>query len=156
MLTKRVLNHTCTKVSFVHQIPYGLLKRKKTISRRIFQGEMLSACETVCLWTLNFPLSKDTQFIYSVQEQEIPAVLCTEQILILWLFPWTQCRKQSCGDLLDDFWVCRSLATPFLSFLQLGKGQEESRHVVEEGTVAALPRSSNKGRDTTVGLKGPK
>lgn len=103
----------------------------------------------------DFPLSKDIQFIYTVQEQEIPVVFCSEQILILWVFPWTQCIKQSCGDLLNVFWVCRSLATPFLSFLWPGKGQEESRHVVEERTVAALAGSSNKSRNTTVGLKSP-
>lgn len=35
---------------------------------------MLSDCEIVCLWTLNFSLSKDIQFIYTEQEQEIPVV----------------------------------------------------------------------------------
>lgn len=64
--------------------------------------------------------------------------VCAEQILIPWVFLWTQCRKQNCGDLLNVFLVGRSLFPPFLSFLWPGKGQEENRHGVEEGTVAVV------------------
>lgn len=83
-------------------------------------------------------------------------VVCAEQILIPWVFLWTQCRKQSCGDLLNVFLVGRSLFPPFLSFLWPGKGQEENRHGVEEGTVAVAAGAPNKGKNTTAWLKSPK
>lgn len=127
------------------------------------QEKTLSNCEIVHLWSLIFPLSKETPF------KEAPVLICihcsgagdscggvfwadshfvgvyvdTMQKTKLWWF-------------IKCFLVCRSLFPPFLPFLWPGKGQEENGRGVEEGTVAVVAGSPNKGRNTTVCLKRPK
>jgi len=58
---EKLLNHIRTKASFVHQV--CLTKKEENVLCKIFlQGKMLTDCETVCLWSFNFPLSRETQF----------------------------------------------------------------------------------------------